>query len=78
MKLNEKANKVLRRGERAAIAKAAGISPSHLMSIICSGRTPSRDVALRIEKATGGRLTAADVLRLHEDEAEGCRVMPAS
>lgn len=51
-----------RRGEKTALAKKLGISPSYLSDILHGRKSATTELATRIETASAGRLTRLDVL----------------
>jgi DNA-binding transcriptional regulator YdaS (Cro superfamily) len=48
-------------GTQAALARAGGFSQQHVSKLLNGERTASGTMALKIERATGGAVTRADV-----------------
>ena len=55
-----------RRGVASVVARKAGVSAGTLSSIRSGQRRPSPDLAMRIEAATGGEVSASSLLGLGE------------
>nr|DAH90113.1 MAG TPA: Putative antitoxin of bacterial toxin-antitoxin system, YdaS/YdaT [Caudoviricetes sp.] len=53
--------KKLKSSEKKALAKEAGLSLGGLRNIFYNGRVPSMETTLRIEKASGRRITRYDI-----------------
>lgn len=51
-----------KRGEKAKLARAIGISRSHLTDILHARKSAGRVLAVKIERASLGRITRLDVL----------------
>lgn len=55
--------------EAEAVAKSAGTSVAYLRQLAGYHRYPSRNLALKLEKASGGRLTLIDLLIPNNNQA---------
>lgn len=53
--------------KQSALAAAAGVSPAMLNQVKSGLRRPSPELALRIEQATGGEVSAASLLGLESE-----------